>query len=188
MERIASVPFRFDHGDWDSNLRWLERLNYRAAIVGKKGSGKTTLLAELADRLHDVCYINLPHDREGHAELLRQAEKGIEKGQRILVDGIERLTWYQREKLFFQTAGQAGLIVAVHRRCRLPTWITCRTDESLMAQIVDDLKIGSPQVNAAAMDAFQKTHGNIRDALRLLYDQFARGKLADPIAEADASN
>lgn len=185
MELIAAVPFRFRHGDWPTNLGWLKRLNYRAAIVGPKGSGKTTLLAELAERLDNSLYLNLPHEKQPHAAMLADARAGTQAGKIILVDGIERLSWLQRQTLYFGTAGKAGLVVVVHRKCRLPTWITCRTDEQLLTHVLKQLGLDKPEVHAAALKAFHLTRGNIRDALRLVYDQFADESLpasASPVA------
>ncbi|MEL7496952.1 MAG: hypothetical protein AAFN77_05040 [Planctomycetota bacterium] len=177
MERIEQVPFRFDRGNWDSNLEFLRQLNFRAAIVGRKGSGKTTLLAELSRRLPNSHYLNLPHQRHQHAALLAAADAAVQTGQILLVDGIERIRWWQRERLYFSTAGRSGLVVVVHRRCRLPTWIECRTDEELMHAVVLDLGLDEPAIQAAAMVAFRRSRGNIRDALRLMYDQFANESL-----------
>ena len=180
MDLLASVPFRFSHGDWTVNLSWLKRLNYRASIVGPQGSGKTTLLAELAERLDNSLYLNLPHEKQPHAAMLADARAGTQAGKIILVDGIERLSWIQRQGLYFGTAGKAGLVVVVHRKCRLPTWITCRTDEQLLAHVVGQLGLDTPTVQAAALEAFHRSRGNIRDALRLVYDQFANESLPVP--------
>ena len=58
-ERLERIPFRFESGDWDSNLLRLQQMKYRAAIVGRKGSGKTTLLEQLQERLQQH-YVSLP--------------------------------------------------------------------------------------------------------------------------------
>lgn len=172
-ELTECVPFHFRQGDWQSNLDWLEQLRFRAAIVGPKGSGKTTLLSQLASRLPDGHYVNLPHDHRWHSDLLQEALCPSKRSKILLIDGIERLTWWQREKLYFQTAARRGLVVVVHSPCRLPTWIRCETDETLMCAVMRELGLNRPEFLLAAKQAFRRHNGNIREALRLLYDQFA---------------
>ena len=177
-ERIESVRYRFSTGDWSTQLSWLEQLGHRAAIVGPKGSGKTTLLAELNSRLGNTHYLNLPHERDHHEELVNDALHASKKGRVLLVDGVERLTWIQREQLYFSTAASSGFVVVVHQRCRLPTWVRCKTDESLMSAVLDDLGLVEREYQSAGRNAFRANRGNIRDALRQLYDLFADRKLA----------
>ena len=49
-----------------------------------------------------------------------------------------------------------------------------------MRQVLHDLGVATPEVLKAGDAAFEKSRGNIRDALRLLYDQFADGQLSVP--------
>ncbi len=175
-ERLERIPFRFETGDWDSNLVRLQQMNYRAAIVGRKGSGKTTLLEQLQDRLQQY-YVSLPHDKTCHAEVLRDAIAASKSGQVVLFDGVERFSFWQRWSLLRNTAAGAGLVLIVHRRCRLKTWVHCRPDQQLMIQLLDDLGFTDARVVEAGQAAFERCRGNVREAFLELYDQFASGDL-----------
>jgi hypothetical protein len=181
-EQIEQIPIRFETGDWSENLQRLARLDFRAAVVGKKGSGKTCLLEQLCDRLVGQVGVaaqlfNLPLDKRQHAEQLDRVLAASGRGEIVLLDGIERLSFWQRNRVFRETLAGPGLVVAVHRKCRLPTWIRLRTSLALMRQLIDDLGIATPTVLSAGEIAFDLAGGNIREAFGLLYDQFADGRL-----------
>ena len=175
-ELLERIPFRFKSGDWDSNLLRLKQMNYRAAILGRKGSGKTTLLEQLQMRLQQH-YILLPHDKACHSEVLNEAIAASRAGQIVMLDEIERFSFWQRWSLFKNTSAGPGLIVNVHRKCRLKTWVHCRTDEQLMLQLLQDLRVVDPLVVEAGRAAFKRCHGNVREAFLELYDRFADGTL-----------
>ncbi|MDB2686780.1 hypothetical protein N9Y42_06170 [Mariniblastus sp.] len=175
-ELLERISFRFESGDWDSNLLRLEQMNYRAAIVGRKGSGKTTLLEQLQTRLQQH-YVSLPHDRTCHSQVLTETIAASRAGQIVLLDGIERFSFWQRQSLFRNTIAGPGLIVIVHRKCRLKTWVHCRTDDQLMTQLIKDLGFVDPSVVKAGQAAFKKCRGNVREAFLELYDRFADGDL-----------
>lgn len=181
-ERIEEIPIRFETGGWRENLQRLQRLNFRAAVVGKKGSGKTCLLEQLCDRLTAAPdtrarLFNLPLDRRQHSRQLECAVEASGRGEIVLVDGVERLNFRQRNMVFRETLAGPGLIISVHRKCRLPTWIRLRTRVKLMQQLIADLGIATPAVLSASEIAFDRAGGNIREAFGLLYDQFADGRL-----------
>ena len=180
MWRLKQVRYRFGDHDWAWHLARLHDLNFRAAIVGKRGSGKTTLLNELKGRFSAVGIKNhhvfLPQTAVNHKSLIDQAIRASRTGQVVLVDGIERLRFTQRQKLFRKTSRGAGLVICVHTHCRLPTWIRTRTHPALMSNILCDLKLDFPDIQTAGQTAFENSNGNIRDALADLYDQFASGR------------
>ena len=170
-ELLEQIPFRFETGDWESNINRLKQMNNRAAIVGRKGSGKTTLLEQLQTRLNQH-YVSLPHDRTNHSEVLCETIAASRAGQIVLIDGIERFSFWQRWSLFKNTAAGPGLIVVVHRKCRLKTWVHCRTNEQLMSRLLQELGFVDPVVVEAGQAAFKRCRGNIREAFLELYDQF----------------
>ena len=51
VHRVLRERYRLSAVQWQALLARLERLGWRAAIVGPHGSGKTTLLEDLAGRL-----------------------------------------------------------------------------------------------------------------------------------------
>ena len=178
MKRIESIDFRFAKGDWPSHFARLERLNFRAAIVGKKGRGKTTLLHQLHSRLPDGCLVCLPHEKADHRRQLETALAAADRQRIVLIDGIERLTSQQRQLLLERC--RRGLVATLHHRWRLPTWIHCRTTPALMRQMLVELGLSDPEFEAAGRRSFIRSRGNIREALRLMYDQIADGHLTVP--------
>ena len=154
-------------------------LNFQAEIVGLQGSGKSTLLAQLHEHLQKRSFkshfVSLPQDRESYRSLLRQAFQQSTAGCVILFDGIERLGFFQRRALIRRTRA-SGLVVTKHYRGKLPPLIQLRTSQQLMTQLLNDLDLDQPEIIQAGKLAFEKHQGNIRDALRDLYDQCADGK------------
>ena len=144
--------------------------------MGRKGSGKTTLLEQLQTRLQQH-YVSLPHDRGCHSQVLRDAVAASRAGRIVLFDGIERFSFGQRWSLFRNTIAGPGLIVIVHRKCRLKTWVHCRTDDQLMIGLLKDLGLGDPSVVEAGQVAFKRCRGNVREAFLELYDRFADGTI-----------
>ena len=184
--RTSSVAFRFADHDWEYHFQRLRDLGFRAAIVGKQGSGKSTLLAEMRDQLEqrgvDSHYVFLPQDRGVHEVMLSVAFECSRAGCVLLVDGIERLGFFNRRDLLKRTRDMAGLVVTKHHRCKLPTWIKTETNPELLTDVLVDLDLGHPQIILAGQVAFEKHDGNIRDALRDLYDQFAAGLFSGSLA------
>ena len=91
-----------------------------------------------------------------------------------MLDGAEqmgRLDWLQFHRRT-QTAG--GLIITSHRPGRLPTLLGCATTPALLTEIVTEL-LGDPRSAAALQldELYQRHAGNLRHALRELYDVYA---------------
>lgn len=186
MHRLEQLPFRFAAGDWGSHLARLAKSGWRGAIVGPHGSGKTTLLLELRGRLHGpdqfdrkgfhrVNYLFLDRSRREIDKQIGQMKsgRGMTEAAIWLVDGFERLGFWQRLQLLRATKGQ-GLVVTAHHPCRLPTWIHTSTSVELLEDLVAELGIRDrPAVRAAVQAAWRESGGNLRDALRRLYDRAA---------------
>jgi len=183
FNRVSKLGYRFAQHDWPWQLARLQTLQFRAAIVGQPGSGKTTLLYELAQRLTRANIANhhvfLPQESTDHRTMIQQALNCSQNASVLLVDGIERLTFMQRWQLFAQSKRGPGLVVAVHKACNLPTWVNCRTDPELMKTVLTDLGLKDPAVHDAGLRALENSGGNIREALRELYDQFSAGRFND---------
>ncbi|MGY8748092.1 MAG: hypothetical protein ACKVHR_08570 [Pirellulales bacterium] len=181
--RVSKLGYRFAQHDWPRQLARLQELQYRAAIVGQQGSGKTTLLSELVGQLDGSNISNhhvfLPRETTEHRTIVGCAIKRCRRGAVILVDGVERLGFIQRRRLVTQTKRGPGLVVAVHRPCKLSTWVHCRTNPELMRSVLLDLGLRDPAILASGNQAFENSGGNIREALRELYDQFASGRFND---------
>ena len=107
--------------------------------------------------------------------MLEVAYQRSAEGCVLLLDGIERLNWLQRRQLYKRNRNAAGLVITRHQQGKLPVWIGTQTSPELMQQILDELELSQPEIISAAQIAFAKNNGNIRNALRELYDQFAAG-------------
>jgi len=178
-DRVLRIRYRLRGESWDSLLARLAALKYRAAIVGPEGAGKTTLLEDLAPHLRErgfeIVSLRLTREQPAFAPgTLRKLRTRIGPRQIILFDGAEqlgRLGWWR----FRQSTRKAGgLIITSHQHGLLPTLIECRTDEALLTEIVAEL-LRQPEssLRTPASRLFQKHHGNLRDALREMYDSFA---------------
>jgi energy-coupling factor transporter ATP-binding protein EcfA2 len=184
-ERIQAVQYRFQNGiSWPEMMIRLEGLQFRAAIVGPEGSGKTTLLEELSRKLEDI----------GFKVVLRSAKAGdsaevvpgrLESSELLLIDSAECFGVWEWLRLKWASRAAAGLIVTAHRPGLLPTLLECRTTPELFQQIVGDLLADQVQLPSGMLDAIYRRHnGNIRNALRQLYDGWsARSEVCGAVKE-----
>ncbi|GIW97161.1 MAG: hypothetical protein KatS3mg111_0494 [Pirellulaceae bacterium] len=184
VDRVTALPFRLTAGDWPALMTRLQELNYRGAIVGPQGSGKTTVLEQLEREIpthlgHPAWYVRMPHQPSQRAAVvdavLARAGRTI-----VLLDSAEKTPWRGWVKIVQKTR-PGGLLVAVHRRCGLPVWLRTTTTPELLASLVRELGYTSNELPQDAIEAIFRQHrGNLRDALRFLYDQVARGNLPLP--------
>lgn len=173
----------------------LRDLNYRAAIIGPHGSGKSTLLEHLlkpygtpAVRIdqrgsvvtesEDGRLVWLTLRRGSHSKFSRQHWR---PGRILVLDGFEQLRFAARLWVTFQTrARRMGLLVTSHRKTVLPTLIeTDVSEETLRAVLHETLQWsgGGPAFELQCDDArlgdlIEKHHGNVREILMQLYDEF----------------
>ena len=69
--------------------------------------------------------------------------------------------------MFLRKARRArGLVITSHRCGLLPTLVECETSAPLLREIVETLHPGQPEVDLL----FDRHRGNVREALRELYD------------------
>ena len=171
---LATIRYESPDGTLDTLIARLAALGYRGAIVGPHGAGKTTLLEDLASVLQQrgfrITFLRLasddrrlPHDWPAMAG---------ELGPRDLVclDGAEQISlaawlWFR-----FRARRAAGLIVTSHTRGRLPLLIECRTSADLLERIVRRLSPLPAAGGPPAAELFRRHRGNLRNALRELYD------------------
>ena len=178
-DRVLRVRHRLRGESWDSLLSRLAALNHRAAIVGPEGAGKTTLLEDLEPHLarkgFEIVPLRLTREQPAFApDAIRRLRQQLGPRHLILFDGAEQLgrwSWWRFQRVA-RRAG--GLVITSHRSGLLPTLIHCRTDAGLLAEIVAHL-LDEPveRHRDAARRLFQKHRGNLRDALRELYDDWA---------------
>jgi hypothetical protein len=201
-DRVLKVRYKLRGLTWDHLLDRLARLGYRAALVGPEGSGKTTLLEDLAPRLAERGLNPVPLRIEATPCSRRREEAhavgagpplhggGNELTQRlaqltardvILCDGAEQLSafaWWRFSKLSRQVG---GLVITAHGEGLLPTLHRCVTTPELLRELIEDLlgERGSG-LPVAVSELFARHQGNLRDALRELYDLFALATTGAP--------
>lgn len=174
-QRITSLTFKARHWTWPDMMGRLQAMQYRAAIVGPHGSGKTTLIDELIPRLHRLGFTTV-HIRLNDRN--RKLPDGVADHHSlnqtiVIIDGAEQLTrrrWWQVRWL---TRHHAGLIITQHRPGRLATWITTRTDESLLEDLLQQL---APYHDFDIPTLFRQHRGNFHEVFRACYRDAARAR------------
>ena len=183
MQRIQRIAYRFETGDWGSQLAALERLHFRAAIVGPQGTGKTTLLRELFVRLRSenrprADHFFLPRKQIEQRQMVTTVQESLRQGRVVLIDGMERLPLAWRILLFCSAGADARLVVTAHRPLwcppiRLPTWIYTQSSDNALCYVLRQLEMAQPDIETYARRRLAENGGNIRNVLRELYDNHA---------------
>lgn len=181
-ECVERLHYRLDAGGWHALLDRLAALDHRAALVGPCGSGKTTLLEELRERFETrgvpTAHLRLGVERPATLRADFERFLAAAPGRMPFLDGAEQLNWWQWRRLVQATRGAAGLVITAHRAGRLPTLRACGTTPELLQDVVGEL-LGTgefaPWMNAENIaERWGRHAGNVRNALRELYDEWAR--------------
>lgn len=179
-DRILRVRYRPQGGlTWDGLLERLAELGWRASVVGPDGAGKTTLLEDLEVRLQGrgfrTAMVRLSETNYRISpETVRRLIAEANSRAIVLVDGADHLgrpAWW---RFCRRTRNAGGLVITSHRRGLLPTLLECTTTPELLEEIVHEML--GVQAGAFSVDLrtlFAKHDGNVRDALRELYDVYA---------------
>jgi len=187
-ERLDALRYRLGESEWERMLERLDTLGGRGALVGPQGTGKSTMLREVGGRLEargiDVLRIRL--DDEMPTIAARVWRRLVATRSFVLLDGAERLSAPAWLALRLATARAAGLVVTTHGPGRLPTLHECRTSTNLLAGLVAELLGPNALPHDELVSLFAEHGGNIRDALRALYDRHAA--LPSPNAEDSEQN
>jgi GTPase SAR1 family protein len=179
-DRVLRIRYDLQHDTWPNLLARLEHFDYRAAIVGPHGAGKTTLLEDLQEKLEargtPTLWLRLDHDHpKFDRATLDTLFARLTPNHIICLDGAEqlsRLPWLLFNR---RTRPARGLVITSHKAGLLPTLIECTTTPELLGDIVARLSSGTiRRVDAPkARDLFQKHQGDLRAALREMYDWYA---------------
>ena len=177
VDRVLSIRYEFPEGQAGTLLARFERLRYRAAIVGPHGTGKTTLLEDLETPLASLGFrvthlrLDAAHRRFPPGCLSRLAAT-LDARDLVCLNGAEQLGRVAWMMFRWRTRRAGGVLITSHRAGLLPTLIECATTPELLDGIVSRLAPRTGGVRVPA-DLFARHHGNLRDALRELYDVYA---------------
>lgn len=168
VARVIAQPYRLRGETWEALAARCAAHGFRGAVVGPHGSGKTTLLRDLAAHLRGrgerVVELFVNRDAGG---ALPAAWRAVDPGAVVLADGYDTLratvrAWLRRRV--------RRLIVTAHRPCALPTLVRTEARADVLAELVAALRGRAMPLDEAA----RRLHahgGNMRDALRALYDE-----------------
>lgn len=179
VSRLQELPFHLYEMDWPDLMGRLETLNYRAAIVGPHGSGKTTLMERIGQRLQEKGFSVVPlfmnnDDGSRLPAKWRDAIMSCSSEEIILADGYDHLSLVGRSFVRRHSRKACGLIVTSHKRSVLMTLIRTRTTWQLLENLVEHLLKDSGwefPSRSCIQDLFRRHRGNLREALRELYDR-----------------
>lgn len=187
-DRVHAMRYVCCAGEpWPELLDRLRRLRYRAAIVGPHGSGKTTLLTDLQAELHargfHIKPLRLTRERPSFdPAVLDRFFRLLTPADLVTFDGAEQLSRWAWTSFERRTACAAGLIITSHRSGLLPTLTQCRTSapllDGLIGQLLSQVSGTIPLSGVygtlpRAEELFVRHHGDLRAALRELYDRCA---------------
>ncbi len=179
LGRADALAYHLSDTTWETLLSRLDALDYRAAIVGPYGSGKTTLLRSLASRLGQDRFRFRPlrlweEQRLFPRGFLRPFLAGLTQRDLILFDEADQLPWPIWYYFKRRSHAAGGLIITSHRSGRLPTLIQCTTSPALLGQVITELLGQSlPDHQRQVARLYRKHNGDVRQALRELYDVYA---------------
>ncbi|ATC63970.1 hypothetical protein CMV30_08420 [Nibricoccus aquaticus] len=179
VDRVLRERYRLNERGLAELLEKWERLGRRGALVGAHGSGKTTLLEDLAVRLERDGW--RAHWVRLSAEFSRLPEvcdagffAGLGGEDVVLVDGAEQLGFVAWRIFRYRVRRAGGLLVTTHRAGRLGTLRRCETTAELLRELVGAL--GETVSAEEARRLHARHRGNVREALRELYDRCAAGR------------
>ncbi len=183
VDRVLQVRYRFQHGDREALLGELERLHYRAAIVGPEGTGKTTLLedlaAPLAERGFRTRWLRLSREQPRFERaFLRDFFAQLTPQDLVLLDGAEQMSRWAWSRFRTRCRAAGGLLITAHFEGLLPTVLRSTTSPALLREVVAQILGHEPASLAPLLDElYEKHQGNLRLALRELYDLAAERRL-----------
>ena len=169
--RIMEIRFRPQSGDWDELLARLEKANWRGAIIGPEGSGKTTLLEDLTPVLENRGFQiqSLFFNRQNRRLSREISRNRFFPSDAVLCDGAEQLSRFDWLHLRWAIKNAGALLITAHTPGLLPEIWRTSTSPELLREIVSELseELGEN----AARELWEQHKGNLRLALRELYDR-----------------
>jgi hypothetical protein len=177
--RVHRIRYRFDGLSWEQFMAKLAERNFRGAIVGPEGAGKSTLLEDLHPRLAKLGFEPVPLRLTQDAPrftgaILRELKMKLTARHVVLLDGAEQMSCSAWWSFRWHIRRAGGLIITAHRTGLLPTVLTCGTTTELLLDLVSRLLGQEYAMSEEELDRlFHRHRGNIREALRELYDTWS---------------
>ena len=178
VDRLHSLQFRPQGFGWDDLLIRLAELDFKASIVGDDGSGKSTMLVELGERLEALGLSTRSICISGGARsfpegVLRELERDLKADEIVLFDGGDHLGAIAWRRFRIRIRRARGIVITNHRESRLPTLVKTQTSPALLRDLVTELAPENGLPSEELQTLFDSSNGNLRDAMRALYDRCA---------------
>lgn len=170
VERLHALRFR----GADVPALWTRASALRrSALVGAEGSGKTTLLLEIAaharGRGHRTVWIQLRRDLRRLSAAQRADLATLSAPDVVCIDGADLLS--RRERWWLARRTRTAIVLGtLHAPGWLPTLASLATSPDLLDELVTELTGASVAALADPDALFTRHAGNLRAALRELYD------------------
>jgi len=183
VDRVLRIRYELADETLEELIARLMQLGGRGAIVGPHGSGKTTLLEDLTARLEQrgtrVHLVRLSAERRVlPRETLAALSRALCDVDAVLCDGAEQLGRFAWQAFRYRARQARLFVVTTHQPGRLPTLLQTHTTPELLDSIVRRLlRMPDESLPFSVSELFARHEGNLRDALRELYDRCANGEL-----------
>lgn len=176
-QRLDALAFVEEAVRLDDVMQALGGRGLRGAIVGPHGTGKTTLLHAVGERLIGEGLSPMPlfmnaEDRGTLPRAWRAAFRTAGHGDALLLDGYDLLPFWARAKLLYTTGGASAVVVTTHRRCAFRTIARTQSSPALLQKLVTELTDAEAPERIDCVSLWRQHGGNLRDALRALYDTY----------------
>jgi len=178
-DRVLAVRYRLCDETLNDLLERLQKMGFRGAIIGPNGTGKTTLLEDLEPALCALGFrikkLRLDDEKRSFAKVfIKDFFADLTAQDFILFDGAEQMTTIDWQLFKFKSKKAGGMLITAYRKGLLPTLKECETSPELLQEIISDLLGGaSSESSSSTTELFHRHRGNIRVALREMYDVYA---------------
>jgi hypothetical protein len=140
---VDRIEYKFAAGEMQKLMEALRANNWRGAIVGPHGTGKSTLVRTITPQLPAGASI---------------------------VDGAEKIPSWKWPFVRHGFRKATAVLITTHAPGRLPTVFRTSTTPQLLAELIEQLS-GRAARPEFVRQLFDRHNGNIRDALREMYDR-----------------
>jgi hypothetical protein len=127
----------------------------------------------LAQRGFRIVHVRLDAEDRRLPRGWAAAANGLGDRDIVCLDGAEQLGPAAWIRVRWRARHARGLIITTHDAGRLATLVTCTTSPDLLDRIIRRLAPGDGPAAPPAAALFARHRGNLRDALRELYDIYA---------------